>query len=106
MIPLKDPGQTARWFRALGDETRLKILERLSEGEQCVCDLTDALEAGQSLMLFHLKTLKDVGLLRDRRQGRWVYYSLDPSVLETVRGWVGMLAESAKVTRPAPRCAD
>jgi ArsR family transcriptional regulator len=45
MVRIKDPEQTARWFRALGDETRLKILERLSEGEQCVCDLTDALDA-------------------------------------------------------------
>ena len=106
MMRLEDPEQTARWFRALGDETRLKILERLSEGEQCVCDLTDALEAGQSLMSFHLKTLKDAGLLRDRRQGRWVYYSLDPAALETVREWMGILAASARAGRPAPRCAE
>jgi ArsR family transcriptional regulator len=106
MIRLKDPELTARWFRALGDETRLKILERLSEGEQCVCDLTDALDSGQSLMSFHLKTLKDAGLLRDRRQGRWVYYSLDPAVIETVREWMGLLTASAKVGRQAPQCAE
>lgn len=106
MVRIKDPEQTARWFRALGDETRLKILERLSEGEQCVCDLTDALDAGQSLMSFHLKTLKDAGLLRDRRHGRWVYYSLEPSMLQTVQEWVGTLAEAAKVPRPAARCSD
>jgi ArsR family transcriptional regulator len=106
MVRIKDAEQTARWFRALGDETRLKILERLSEGEQCVCDLTDALEAGQSLMSFHLKTLKDAGLLRDRRQGRWVYYSLEPAMIETLKDWMGTLAEPAKVTRPAARCAD
>jgi ArsR family transcriptional regulator, arsenate/arsenite/antimonite-responsive transcriptional repressor len=85
MVRIKDPVQTARWFRALGDETRLRILERLSEGEQCVCDLTDALDAGQSLMAFHLRTLKDVGLLRDRREGRWVYYSLDPATIGSVQ---------------------
>jgi ArsR family transcriptional regulator, arsenate/arsenite/antimonite-responsive transcriptional repressor len=106
MVCLKNAGQTARWFRVLGDEIRLRILERLSEGEQGVCDLTDALEAGQSLMPFHLKTLKDAGFLRDRRQGRWVYYSLDPAALETARKWLGMLAESARVTRPALPCAD
>ena len=106
MVRIKDPEQTARWFRALGDETRLKILERLSEGEQCVCDLTDALDAGQSLMSFHLKTLKEAGFLRDRREGRWVYYSLDPTMIETVREWMGTLAEAAKVTRPAVRCSD
>jgi len=105
-LRLKDPERTARWFRALGDETRLKILELLSEGEQCVCDLTDALEAGQSLMSHHLKTLKEVGLLRDRRQGRWVYYSLDPAMIEDVQEWVAMLGESAKHTRAAARCCD
>ena len=57
-------------------------------------------------MSFHLKTLKDAGLLRDRRQGRWVYYSLDPSMIETVKEWMGTLAEAAKITRPAARCAD
>jgi len=93
---IKDAERTARWFRALGDETRLRILEQLGEGEQCVCDLTDALAAGQSLMSFHLKTLKDAGLLRDRRQGRWVYYALDPAALDDVREWIRTLGESAR----------
>lgn len=106
MIRIKDPEQTARWFRALGDETRLKILERLREGEQCVCDLTEALDAGQSLMSFHLRTLKDAGLLRDRREGRWVYYSLDPATIGSVQEWMGALAEAAEHTRRAARCSD
>jgi ArsR family transcriptional regulator len=106
MVRIKDPEQTARWFRALGDETRLKIVERLSEGEQCVCDLTDALESGQSLMSFHLKALKDAGLLRDRREGRWVYYSLEPATIETVKEWMATLAGAARVIRKAPRCSD
>ena len=103
---IKNSERAARWFRALGDETRLKIVELLSEGEQCVCDLTDAFEAGQSLMSFHLRTLKDAGLLRDRRQGRWVYYSLDPAATETVKEWVNGLAEAAQAPRPASRGAD
>jgi ArsR family transcriptional regulator, arsenate/arsenite/antimonite-responsive transcriptional repressor len=106
MLRLKDSERTARWFRALGDETRLRILERLSEGEQCVCDLTDALEAGQSLMSHHLRTLKEAGLTRDRRQGRWVYYSLDPGVVEDVKEWIGQLERSAKSGRAADRCCD
>ncbi|HZS32124.1 MAG TPA: metalloregulator ArsR/SmtB family transcription factor [Methylomirabilota bacterium] len=106
MLRLKDPEKTARWFRALADETRLRILDRLAEGEQCVCDLTGALEAGQSLMSHHLKTLKEAGLLRDRRQGRWVYYSLDPGAIETVKDWIEMLGDSARRTRAAARCCD
>ncbi len=106
MLRLKDPEKTARWFRALADETRLRILDRLAEGEQCVCDLTGALEAGQSLMSHHLKTLKEAGLLRNRRQGRWVYYSLDPGAIETVKDWIEMLGDSARRTRAAARCCD
>jgi ArsR family transcriptional regulator, arsenate/arsenite/antimonite-responsive transcriptional repressor len=68
------PGQI---FHALSDETRLQILHRLRGGERCVCDLTDALDAAQSRLSFHLKVLKDAGLVTDRRQGRWMYYTLD-----------------------------
>ena len=68
--------RVAELFHALADPTRLGIIEQLRGGEQCVCDLTDLLDTGQSRLSFHLKTLKDAGLLRDRRQGRWIYYSL------------------------------
>ena len=68
-VMLRELEHAARWFHALSDPTRLRIVERLAEGEQCVCDLTGALEAGQSRLSFHLKTLKDAGLVTDRRQG-------------------------------------
>jgi ArsR family transcriptional regulator len=96
--------QALRLFRALGDETRLRLIERLREGEQCVCDLTDELEAGQSRLSFHLKALKDAGLVTDRRAGRWVYYALNPEVFETLEGIVGDLKPSRRalrVLRPA-----
>ena len=70
--------QALSLFRALGDETRLRLIERLREGEQCVCDLTDDLGASQSRLSFHLKALKDAGLVTDRKDGRWVYYALNP----------------------------
>lgn len=69
---------------ALSDETRVRILERLSAGERCVCELTGALGAGQSRLSFHLKALKDAGLVRDRRDGRWMYYSVNPDALAEV----------------------
>ncbi len=87
MNSIKTAGRerTAQLFHALSDETRLHILELLAEGEPCVCDLTDTLKTGQSRLSFHLKTLKDAGLLRDRREGRWVYYSLEPAALEELK---------------------
>ena len=82
---VRDGQRTARLFHALADETRLRIVEQLADGEQCVCDLTDALEAGQSRLSFHLKTLKDAGLVADRRQGRWIYYTLRPEAVDELR---------------------
>jgi ArsR family transcriptional regulator len=82
-----DVEATLRLFRALGDETRLRLLGHLRGGEQCVCDLSDELEASQPRLSFHLKTLKDAGLVTDRREGRWVYYTINPeafAILERV----------------------
>lgn len=75
----------ARMFHALADPTRVEILERLRNGERCVCELTDVLEASQSRLSFHLKTLREVGLVTDRKEGRWVYYTLVPEALATLR---------------------
>jgi ArsR family transcriptional regulator len=76
--------QAAALFHALSDPTRLSILQRLRFGERCVCELTDALEAAQSRLSFHLKVLKDAGLVTDRREGRWMYYTLNPDALAQV----------------------
>jgi len=67
----------SRLFHAVSDETRLALLHMLRDGERCVCELQDALGAAQSRLSFHLRVLKDAGLLRDRKEGRWVYYSLN-----------------------------
>ncbi len=69
---------TARLFHALADPTRLRIAELLRHGERCVCDLTGELDAAQSRLSFHLRTMKEAGLVADRREGRWVYYRLRP----------------------------
>lgn len=97
--------QALRLFRALGDETRLRLIDRLREGEQCVCDLTDDLETGQSRLSFHLKTLKDAGVVTDRRDGRWVYYALRPEVFEALETIVGELKPSRRGLRVLrPEC--
>ena len=87
----------ARWFHALADETRLGIVDRLRAGERCVCDLTDDLEASQSRLSFHLKTLKDAGILTDRRQGRWVYYALNPPTMAAMEDFVKALRATSKL---------
>ncbi len=81
-------GRLARWFYALSDETRLRVVELLVGGERCVCELQAALGATQSRLSFHLKVLRDAGLVHDRRAGRWVHYSLRPEVLEAIETFV------------------
>jgi len=78
--------RAAELFHALSDQTRLSILQRLRLGERCVCDLTDVLDVAQSRLSFHLKTLREAGLVTDRREGRWVYYELVPETLTALAG--------------------
>jgi ArsR family transcriptional regulator len=80
-IPDLDLARAAGLFHALSDETRLAVLEMLRGGERCVCELQDALGAAQSRLSFHLKVLKEAGLVTDRREGRWAYYALVPDTL-------------------------
>jgi len=68
--------KTAHMFKALSDETRLRILCLLLEGELCVCDIMDVLLLPQSTVSRHLAFLKTAGLVVDRRCGVWMYYSL------------------------------
>ena len=92
----KDLEKAARVFHALSDGTRLRILQRLVAGEQCVCDLTDAFQTGQSRLSFHLKVLKEAGIVNDRPEGRWMYYSVNAEALE---GLEAFIAELNRITR-------
>ncbi len=87
----KDLSKVVRYFHALSDETRLRIVEQLQEGEQCVCDLTDCFKTGQSRLSFHLKVLRDAGLVTDRPEGRWVYYSLNSEAIEELQDIISRL---------------
>ena len=104
MATVKNPERIARWFHALADETRLGIVDRLRAGERCVCDLTDDLEASQSRLSFHLKTLKDAGIVTDRRQGRWVYYALNPETMVAMEDFVKGLRAMSKLRVLAASC--
>jgi ArsR family transcriptional regulator len=66
-------------FKALSDETRLRIIKLLEQGELCVCDIVAALGMVQPKVSFHLNVLKEAGFIRDRKQGRWIHYSLNDS---------------------------
>jgi ArsR family transcriptional regulator, arsenate/arsenite/antimonite-responsive transcriptional repressor len=99
-----DTPEVARLFHALSDETRLAILARLRNGEQCVCNLVDLLGAGQSRLSFHLKTLKDAGLVLDRPAGRWVYYSINSEALETIGEFIASFGKGRSPSEVSACC--
>ncbi len=94
---------TAR-FKALSDPHRLRILDRLRGGEHCVCELTDVLEAGQSLLSFHLKVLKEAGLVTDRREGRWMHYAVDADALAETERFLASLRRRTREAAWKPVC--
>jgi ArsR family transcriptional regulator len=86
---------SAELFKALADETRLRILNLLVRGELCVCDIMAVLDIGQSKASRHLAYLRNVGLVDDRRNGVWMYYTLAEAGGVTHRRILEWLAEAA-----------
>ncbi|MFM7237359.1 MAG: ArsR/SmtB family transcription factor [Cyanobium sp.] len=97
-----DADQARALLKALAEPIRLQVIEALGGGELCVCELTKHLGLAQSKLSFHLRVLKEAGLLADRQSGRWVYYRLRPEAIEQLRGWLAGLA--AHCTTPAEPC--
>lgn len=92
-----------RRFQAVAEDTRFRIVQRLAGGERCVCELQDEMDAAQSRLSFHLKKLKDAGVVADRRDGRWVYYSLVPEALDEMRAFLGEVQTAEEGWRGSQR---
>ena len=108
MLPTKlDVRPVSRLFKALGDETRLRIIALLSQGELCVCHLQDALKLPQPNVSRQLGILRSAGLVEDRREGSWVYYRLlpqeDPDCERQLRGLVQGFAMEGTLRREVER---
>ena len=88
--------RAAQLFHALSDPTRLRLLHSLKRGERCVCELMDATDAGQSRVSFHLKVLREAGVLLDRRDGRWVHYRINPEALADIEEMTKSLAPTGE----------
>ena len=79
----------ARMFKALGDPTRVKLLSMIAAaegGEACICDMTEPVGLSQPTVSHHMKLLVEAGLATRERRGRWAYYRVVPSVLESLAG--------------------
>ena len=90
-------------FKALSDPLRLKVIELLRSQELCVCDLCDRLDVAQSKLSFHLKTLREAGLISARQDGRWIYYRLNPAEFGELEAYLSELHHLVS-PRPARVC--
>ena len=93
-------------LQALAEPTRAKIVSLLGHGEHCVCDVGEMLGLSPALVSHHLRTLRASGLLRERRSGRWVYYSLDLDHLASLRAALADLLTPGEAAAAACLCSD
>lgn len=73
-------------FKALSDENRLRILKLLCDGEKCACRLLEELDISQPTLSHHMKILCDCGLVKGRREGKWMHYVICCEGVQKVRG--------------------
>ena len=90
--------KSAKIFKALGDETRLRLINLLlrTDKEVCVCEMVDALELPQYQISKHLTILKNAGILQASRKGTWVYYRLEHEASPFLRDLLKMLNRHLK----------
>lgn len=77
--------------KALGDSNRLQIVEMLSEGEKCACNLLEKFEITQPTLSHHMRILTECALVDVRKEGKWVYYSLNKEILEGFQFFINNL---------------
>jgi ArsR family transcriptional regulator len=92
-------------FHALSDPIRIQVLELLRSQELCVCELCEQLGVTQSKLSFHLKNLKEAGLVQGRQEGRWIYYSLNLSQFVLLEQYLAEFRRFSPILAARP-CQD
>ena len=93
-------------LQAVAEPNRARIVALLGHGEHCVCDAGEMLGLSPALVSHHLRTLRAAGLLRERKSGRWVYYSLDVERVAALRSAVADLLTPTPAATTACLCSD
>lgn len=86
--------EAVSFAKALADSTRLRVISALRQRELCVCELCDALEATQSTLSTHLTLLRDAGITRTRKQGKWIYYRLSDEAAPLIETFLCHFADA------------
>lgn len=91
-------------FKALADPTRREVLRLLSRGERTAGELADQFDLGKPSMSHHFTVLKEADLIRSRRDGQQIYYTLNTTVLQDVLAWaIGVMGQGDEEPATVPR---
>jgi ArsR family transcriptional regulator len=86
----------ARRYAALGDPARIAILDRLADGTRCLCEMQDDLRMAPNLLSYHMRILREAGLVSGERRGRRIDYRIEPSGLDELRRGLESLMGGAR----------
>ena len=84
--------EVAAICKAIGDLNRLQIVQLLTHGERCACDILETCSISQPTLSHHMKILCDVGLVQGRKEGKWCHYSLNCERFNEFNEYIGRLA--------------
>lgn len=82
----------ALFFKALSDETRVKILHMLADGELCACKILEEFQITQPTLSYHMKIMSDVGLVNSRKDGVWMRYTINKENLEILKDFLNAIS--------------
>ena len=92
--------------KAFADPTRIRILVALTQGELCVCELADAMEMAQPNLSTHLQVIRQAALVTTRKDGKWVYYGLEPAQTQWIKALLDRYQETLQADKRLRRDAD
>lgn len=90
----KDYKQYARFMKAFSDETRIQIIDMLSSGELCACSILKQFSVTQPTLSYHMKILCESGLVEGRREGIWMWYSINKENLQIIKKFLKNILEN------------
>ena len=99
---MRDYQEIVKVFKALDDEKRLQILDMIRSGEKCACVILENMQISQSTLSHHMKILCESGIVQGRREGKWVYYSIDTEGSKRA----AMLLDSLTVCKEGEPCGE
>lgn len=92
---MTDPyNQNVKFFKALSDVNRVMIMDMLSCGELCACMILEKLNINQSTLSHHMKILCDSGLVNSRKDGKWMYYTLNHKAINEMKAFLDLITSN------------